>query len=78
LVLALVGGRGGREKGKRMNEVQIIYTHVNTKMIPVETVPGIGGRGMKESSGGINSSMIYLIPIKRRPIDLSKNIHGMM
>jgi hypothetical protein len=26
--------------------------HVNAKMIPVETVPGIKGQGMKESSGG--------------------------
>jgi hypothetical protein len=25
--------------------------YVNTKMIPVETVPGIEGRGMEESSG---------------------------
>jgi hypothetical protein len=33
-------------------------------MIPVETVPGIGGGGMKESSGGVNSNMIYLIHCK--------------
>jgi hypothetical protein len=26
--------------------------YVNAKMIPVETVPGIRGEGMKESSGG--------------------------
>jgi hypothetical protein len=26
--------------------------YVNAKMIPVETVPGIRGGGMKESSGG--------------------------
>jgi hypothetical protein len=26
--------------------------YVNAKMIPVETVPGIRGVGMKESSGG--------------------------
>jgi hypothetical protein len=26
--------------------------YVNTKMIPVETVPGIKGGGIKESSGG--------------------------
>jgi hypothetical protein len=26
--------------------------YVNAKVIPVETVPGIEGRGMKESSGG--------------------------
>jgi hypothetical protein len=33
-------------------------------MIPVETVPGIGRGGMKESSGGVNSSIIYLIHCK--------------
>jgi hypothetical protein len=38
--------------------------YVNTKMITVETVPGIDGGGMKESSGGVNSSMIYLIHCK--------------
>jgi hypothetical protein len=26
--------------------------YVNAKMIPVETVPGIRGGGMKQSSGG--------------------------
>jgi hypothetical protein len=26
--------------------------YVNAKIIPVETVPGIGGGGMKERSGG--------------------------
>jgi hypothetical protein len=26
--------------------------YVSVKMIPVETLPGIRGRGMKESSGG--------------------------
>jgi hypothetical protein len=26
--------------------------YINAKMIPVETVPGIRGGGMKESSGG--------------------------
>jgi hypothetical protein len=30
-------------------------------MIPVETVLGIWGEGMKESSRGVNSNMIYLI-----------------
>jgi hypothetical protein len=32
---------------------------VNVKMTPVETVPGFRGRGLGESSGGENSSMIY-------------------
>jgi hypothetical protein len=26
--------------------------YINEKMIPVETVPGVRGEGMKESSGG--------------------------
>jgi hypothetical protein len=26
-------------------------------MIPVETIPGMGEGGIKESSGGVNSSM---------------------
>jgi hypothetical protein len=29
-----------------------VYRYVNAKMIPVETVPGIGGEGMKESGEG--------------------------
>jgi hypothetical protein len=33
--------------------IQTIYTcRENQKMTPVETVPGIRGRRMKESSGG--------------------------
>jgi hypothetical protein len=46
-----------RERGRRMNMMQITYTHVCKckRMIPVETVPGIGLGGqcvMKESSDG--------------------------
>jgi hypothetical protein len=33
-------------------------------MISVETVPGIRGGGMWESSGGVNASRIYLIHFK--------------
>jgi hypothetical protein len=33
-------------------------------MISAETFPGIRGRGMKESSGEVNSSMICLIHCK--------------
>jgi hypothetical protein len=32
--------------------------HVNAKMMPVETVPGIKGEGNKGSSAGENSSVI--------------------
>jgi hypothetical protein len=38
--------------------------YVSTKMIPVKTVPGIGGGGLKKICGGVNSSMIYLIHTK--------------
>jgi hypothetical protein len=38
--------------------------YVNAKMIPVETVPGIRQERMKESSEGVNSSMICLIHCK--------------
>jgi hypothetical protein len=31
----------------------------NTRMVSAETVPGIRGGGMKEGSGGGNSSMIF-------------------
>jgi hypothetical protein len=37
--------------------------YVNAKMIPVETVPGIGGGG-RRAVEGMNSSMIYLIHCK--------------
>jgi hypothetical protein len=33
-------------------------------MLPVETVPGIMGGGMKEAVEGVNSSTIYLIHCK--------------
>jgi hypothetical protein len=32
--------------------------YVNVKMSPVETIPGIGGRGIKETDGVVNLSMI--------------------
>jgi hypothetical protein len=39
--------------------------YVNAKMIPVETVPGVGGGKMKETGrGGVNSNVIYLIHCK--------------
>jgi hypothetical protein len=31
----------------------------NGKMRPVETIPGIGGRRIKENDGGISSTMVY-------------------
>jgi hypothetical protein len=38
--------------------------YVSAKMIPVETVPGVRRGGMKERSGRVNSSMMYLIHCK--------------
>jgi hypothetical protein len=29
-----------------------VYTYANGKMIPVETIPGVGGGGLKENDGG--------------------------
>jgi hypothetical protein len=38
---------------RRMTVVQIMGTHVvNGKMRPAETVPGMGGEGIKENGGG--------------------------
>jgi hypothetical protein len=31
----------------------------NRKMVPVETIPRMGGEGIKENDGGVSSSMIY-------------------
>jgi hypothetical protein len=33
-------------------------------MLSVETIPGTRGEGMKESSGEVNSNLIYLILCK--------------
>jgi hypothetical protein len=46
-------GGGGREKGRRMNTCnQCIHIYVDAKRIPAETVAGIRGGGMKDSSEG--------------------------
>jgi hypothetical protein len=37
---------------------------INAKMIPFETLPGIGRGIMKENGGTMNSSMIYLMHFK--------------
>jgi hypothetical protein len=42
-----------------------LFTHVcECKNDTVETIPGIGEGRKKESGGGVNSSMIYLIHCK--------------
>jgi hypothetical protein len=38
--------------------------YANAKMIPVETIPGIRGGGIKERDKGVNLSMIYLVHCK--------------
>jgi hypothetical protein len=38
--------------------------YVDRKMLPVETVPGMGGGRIKDNGGGVNSGMIYLIHCK--------------
>jgi hypothetical protein len=56
-------GSGG-ERGRRMNMVHKMCTHVcKCKMIPVKTIPGMAGRGDKGERRvveGVNSRMIYL------------------
>jgi hypothetical protein len=47
--------------------------YVNTKMIPVETVPGIRGRGMEESNVNAATHPIQhnrKLNLKRRNIDI--------
>jgi hypothetical protein len=54
----------GEEHG-RVNIVQILHIHhVNGKMTPVETTPGIGGGGQRRMVDGVNLSIIYLIYCK--------------
>jgi hypothetical protein len=63
-----MGGAGtsGRWQGKGIGGwiqyKKCVYTYVNVKLVPVETIPGMGGGGNKGE--GVNSSMIYLIHCK--------------
>jgi hypothetical protein len=38
--------------------------YINGKRIPIETIPRMGGGGVKENGGGVNSSMMNLIHYK--------------
>jgi hypothetical protein len=49
--LVPVGGGGCRKRVSKGNMVQI-HMYVNGKMKPVETVPGMVGRKIKENDGG--------------------------
>jgi hypothetical protein len=62
--LAPVGGGRGKMVGGGIRCKKYVHMYVNAKMKPIETVPGIRGGEIKESSGGVNSSMVYLIHCK--------------
>jgi hypothetical protein len=44
-----VGG-GGRERGRKMNMVQIMFIYINVQTIPAETVPQLGEGAMQKIS----------------------------
>jgi hypothetical protein len=63
--VALVGGGGDWERGRRMDMVQkCVYMYVNAKKIPVETVLRTRQRGRGREVEGNNSSMMYLVYCK--------------
>jgi hypothetical protein len=48
-----VGGEDKRKGCRRVNMVEILCIHVcKGKMRPVETIPGMGGEGIKKNAGG--------------------------
>jgi hypothetical protein len=51
----------GIRKGCRRVNVgkYYVFIHENGKMRPVETIPGMGGGGIKEKMEGVNSTKIY-------------------
>jgi hypothetical protein len=58
-------GRGSRERGRRVNMVQTMYTLVcKSKNDTCRNCSRIWGGGMRERSGEGNSRMIYLIHCK--------------
>jgi hypothetical protein len=61
-----VGRRRRQEKGVRggIRFIKCVHMYVSAKVIPVETIPGMGGGGIKKNRGRMNSSMIYLIHCK--------------
>jgi hypothetical protein len=49
-----------RKRERRINVVRIMCpVYVSVKGMSVETIPGIRGGRMLESSGGVNSVMIH-------------------
>jgi hypothetical protein len=57
------GEEGGKGHG-RVNKVQILCPHVCKWENDICSNSGMGGRRVKKSGGGANSSMIYLIYFK--------------
>jgi hypothetical protein len=52
-VLIPVGGQSRRRKSMEGKySANTVYTCVNGKIIPVETIPGMVRRGIKENDGG--------------------------
>jgi hypothetical protein len=59
-----VGTSGSREdvgKGCRRVNMVHVHVHVNEKMRPAETIPGMGGGGIKRMMKGVNSTDIVNI-----------------
>jgi hypothetical protein len=55
-----VGGEDIRKGCRRVNMVEYYaLVYENGKMRPAETVPGMGGEGIKENDGGVNSATMY-------------------
>jgi hypothetical protein len=52
-------GEGGTSGSVEVSRKRV-HMYVNAKMIPVETIPGMGGKQVE----GVNSSMIYFIHCK--------------
>jgi ssDNA-binding Zn-finger/Zn-ribbon topoisomerase 1 len=47
-----VGKRQGKGTGRWLGCKKFVHAYVNAKLIPVETILGIGERGIRESGGG--------------------------
>jgi hypothetical protein len=42
-----------------VNTIGLVPMYEDGKMRPVETIPGMGGEGIKENDGGVTSTMTY-------------------
>jgi hypothetical protein len=57
LVALGVGRMWGKDMGGLILCKYCVHMYINGKMIPVETIPGMGGRGKKENVEGLNSTI---------------------